>query len=269
MFRRPFLLAGLAVFALAGGDMQPEPYGKVVGGTALTGWRGADGAHYAALRLQLAPGWKTYWRAPGDTGIPPQFTWENTRNVAEVEVHWPVPQVFYVNGFRTIGYETEVVLPLIVAPARAGEDALLAGRVELGVCEEICIPVTLALELPLPAGRTTPDPRIEAALASAPLTAAEAGVSAIDCHISRIEDGMRLDALIEMPGAGTEEVVVEYADKAVWVSEPQAARASGALKVSADLVPPEGQPFLLARADLVFTVFSEGSAVEVQGCEAP
>ena len=55
----------------------------------LTGWRLEDGRHAAAIRIRLDPGWKTYWRAPGDGGIPPSFDWQGARNLAGWSVHWP------------------------------------------------------------------------------------------------------------------------------------------------------------------------------------
>ena len=57
----------------------------------LTGWRDANGTHYAALEIMLAPGWKTYWRTPGDAGIPPQFNWSGSENLSAVGVSYPVP----------------------------------------------------------------------------------------------------------------------------------------------------------------------------------
>ncbi|MFY8145805.1 MAG: protein-disulfide reductase DsbD domain-containing protein, partial [Rhodobacter sp.] len=55
----------------------------------LPGWRTEQGTHMAALRLTLAPGWKTYWRSPGDAGIPPLFNWSGSQNLSGVRVHWP------------------------------------------------------------------------------------------------------------------------------------------------------------------------------------
>lgn len=235
--------------------------------TVLPGWRAGDGQHVAALRLQLEPGWKTYWRAPGDTGIPPQLVFDADTRAADVRIHWPVPRVFWINGIRAVGYSGEVILPILVTPTAAGELATLSGRVELGVCKDICLPVSLALSVDLPARLATPDARIEAALASAPGTAEATAI----CRIEPIEDGLRLTVLLSMPAmaGGKEETVVEYGDPSVWVSEPASSRAGGVLTMTADLVPPDGRPFALARSDLRFTVFGgDGDAVEHRGCAA-
>ena len=65
------------------------------------GWQMENGGHMAAVELQLAPGWKTYWRSPGDAGIPPTFDWSGSDNVRSVRIHWPAPLVFDANGMQT------------------------------------------------------------------------------------------------------------------------------------------------------------------------
>jgi DsbC/DsbD-like thiol-disulfide interchange protein len=240
----------------------------VVTATVLPGWRDADGQHIAALRLRLEPGWKTYWRSPGDTGIPPQLVFDASTDAAAVRLHWPVPQVYWINGFRTIGYADEVILPILVTPRDPGAAVTLSGQVELGVCQDICVPVSLALSVELPAGPAAPDPRIQAALASTP---GDARAQAT-CRIDPIDDGLRLTVTLIMPpmAGGAEQAVVEYGDLTVWVSEPATRRDGGALTMTADLVPPQAQPFALARADLRFTIFDgQGGAVEHRGCDAP
>ena len=63
-------------------------------------------------------GWKTYWRMPGDAGIPPQFDWSGSQNVKSVEVLWPAPQRFIDSGGETVGYKDRVVFPLRIVPDR-------------------------------------------------------------------------------------------------------------------------------------------------------
>jgi DsbC/DsbD-like thiol-disulfide interchange protein len=240
---------------------------RMVRAELLSGWRMEGGDHMAALRLTLAPGWKTYWRAPGDGGIPPLFDWTGSGNVRSVAVSWPVPEVFYLNGMRSVGYSEVVTIPLRFAPTRAGEPIAVEGRIDIGVCEEICVPVSLVVGAELLPGPAGPDPRIAAALADRPMTAGEAGVLAIDCTLDPIADGLRLTATIDMPALGPgEEAVVELADAPVWVSEPEVARSGNRLQAVADLVPPEAAPFALQRDDLRFTVLSGDRAVEITGC---
>ena len=180
-----------------------------------------------------------------------------------------MPGVFRVNGMRTIGYRDGVVLPIALKPRDAAAPIALRGRVDLGVCETICIPFQARIEATLPAGGGAGAAEIRAALADAPLSAAEAGVRAVTCRIEPIADGLRLTATMEMPALGRDEAaVIELADPTIWVSEAEARRQGGTLTATADLVPPQGTPFALDRSSLRFTVLADGRAVEVRGCEA-
>src|SRR6516165_3721570 len=65
------------------------------------------------LELRLTPGWHTYWRNPGDAGIPPAIDWNGSENFAGAEVAWPAPKRLPpVGGLETVGYVDGVVLPI-------------------------------------------------------------------------------------------------------------------------------------------------------------
>ena len=272
---RALLLALLAAPAFAGpafAGSDAFPKGPVAEVSVLPGWRTEAGTHMAALRVRLAPGWKTYWRAPGDGGIPPRFGWEGSQNLASVRFHWPRPEVYRINGLRSIGYYDELILPMEMTPARAGEPIRLRGEVELGVCRDVCVPMSarIAAELPAdpvaPAG-SVPDPLIAAALRERPATGAEAGVAGVACEVEPIRDGLRLTARIEMPELGPEEVAVfELADRSVWISESEGSREGARLVAASDLVPAAGAPFPLDRSAVTITVLSKGRSVELRGC---
>ncbi|TCM83483.1 protein-disulfide reductase DsbD domain-containing protein [Rhodovulum steppense] len=253
------LALGIAQAALAG---PPE---NVLHAEILPGWQNADGTYMAGLKLRLAPGWKTYWRAPGDAGVPPRFDWSGSENMAGVRVHWPVPRVFTSNGLRTIGYEREVVLPLELTPREPGSPVELRARVELGVCQDICLPMELRLTGMLPAEGGAE--AIRAALDARPLTAREAKVGAVRCMVEPIRDGLRLTAEIEVGALGAGETVVfELPDPSIWVSEAEMARQGGRLVAQADLVPASGTPFALDRSELRITLLGERRAVDIRGC---
>lgn len=261
---RALCLAALALAApipaAAGG------VGEVAELSVLPGWRTAEGTHMAALRITLAPGWKTYWRAPGDAGIPPQFSWEGSRNLAAVRLHWPRPEVYEINGMRSIGYYGELVLPMELTPARPGEPIRLRAEVDLGVCQEVCVPMQAGIAAELAPGGA-PDPAIAAALAARPATAREAGVAAVSCDVEPIRDGLRLTARIDMPALGPEEVAVfELPDQSIWISESTGRREGTRLTAASDMVPPSGAPFLLDRSEVTITVLGRGRAVELSGC---
>ena len=242
---------------------------EVMAGSIRTGWQEARGAHMAALHLSLAPGWKTYWRSPGDAGIPPVFDWSGSENVGAVHLHWPRPHVFEFNGYTTVGYAGEFVLPMEVIPADPGRPVRLKGVVELGVCDDICIPASFAFDTTL-SGAGQPDPMIDAALADRPLPADQAGLAGIGCSLDPIADGLRITATMALPRTGAQETVVfETATQGIWVSSAEAVRDGRTLTAVAEMVPPQGAPFALDRSGVTVTVISEERAVEIRGCPAP
>jgi DsbC/DsbD-like thiol-disulfide interchange protein len=145
----------------------------------------------------------------------------------------------------------------------------LALKMELGVCEDICMPATLELSADLK-GPGAPDPAIAAALKAEPEPGGQAGLSGVSCVAKPIDDGLRLTAKLDLPPqGGSEKVVFETGAPEVWVSSATTKRQGEALTASADLVPPGGQPFVLDRSKLVLTVLAAGHSVEIHGCPAP
>jgi len=114
----------------------------------------ADGATSisAGLELELAEGWKTYWRSPGEVGLPPTLTWDGSENVSEVDFYWPAPKRFRAFGIENFGYQTKVVFPLRIVLKDPGQPVDLSANVNLLVCYEVCIPLDFDLSLALPSG---------------------------------------------------------------------------------------------------------------------
>ena len=234
----------------------------------LDGGRTARGTYLAALRLTLADGWKTYWRAPGDTGIPPSFSWRGSRNLQDVALTWPTPQVFDLNGMRTIGYKHQLILPVELTPAQDGKPLRLKGEVELGLCSDVCLPGTLRFDHQVdPAARR--NPHIAAALAQRPYSAREAGVRATSCRLSPTPDGLKVEARITMPPAGgTEVAVIEPGAPGIWAAETETRRQGNALIAASELVSETGGAFALNRSALRITVLGATHSVDIQGCDA-
>lgn len=259
------LLISLTVAAPALATTQDE----VLSAELLPGWQMQNGHHMAGLSLQLAPDWKTYWRAPGEAGIPPLFDWSGSTNVQSVRVHWPSPVVFHLNGMQTIGYHDGVVLPLEVTPVDPAKPVSLRAAVDLGVCNKICMPAALQMQAEL-SGAGQPDAAIRAALQAEPRSGKEAGLKTISCAVEPIADGLRLTAKLDLPAPGPEEIVVfETADASVWVAEAQTTRHGGTLTSVTDLVANNGAPFALDRSAVKVTVLGQGKSVEISGCPAP
>ena len=104
------------------------------------------------LEITLAPGWKTYWRSPGDAGMPPQLDWGGSTNLADARILWPAPKRFTVFDLETFGYGEDVILPIEVQLEQPGQAVSAQLNVFYQVCKDICIPVSADLSLEVPAG---------------------------------------------------------------------------------------------------------------------
>ena len=114
-----------------------------------------DGKAWAAgIRVELAEGWKTYWRMPGDAGIPPEFNLRASAP-ADIEVLFPLPTRFDDASGESVGYKHEVIFPILVRP-RPFAPLHLTLDLFLGVCREVCIPVRVSAALSL--GSASRDP---------------------------------------------------------------------------------------------------------------
>src|SRR5882757_7264561 len=78
------------------------------------------------IAIQLEPGWHTYWRTPGDSGVPPRFDFSKSDNVEAVTVMWPAPTKFDDGaGGSSLGYKQQVVLPLRIVAKDTGKPVTL------------------------------------------------------------------------------------------------------------------------------------------------
>ena len=107
------------------------------------------------LEFKLIPGWKIYWRSPGDAGYPPRINWAGSENLESVAVRWPAPHRFSVLGLETLGYKGEVVLPLDAVLFEPGKPLKLQANVQFLTCDEICVPYEAHVALDLPPGAQT------------------------------------------------------------------------------------------------------------------
>lgn len=117
---------------------------------------GSDGKVLAGLQFRMKPGWKVYWRSPGDAGFPPQPDFRASTNADIGPLRWPVPERFSVLGLETLGYEGAVILPFDIASPNPGRDADIAATVRYLTCREICIPYDATIRMTLPAGDGEP-----------------------------------------------------------------------------------------------------------------
>lgn len=253
-----FAIAALLLSATA--PAYAQSFGEPAKGEILGGWRDDTGQHTAGLSIRLASGWKTYWRAPGDGGIPPRFNWSGSHNLAGVEVMYPTPKVMDQNGVRSIGYDRDVIFPLIVTAKDRSKPIQLVGEIEIGVCQEICIPITLNVSGVLPAVGSH-DPSIARHMKSQPTAGGK-----MTCEIEPIADGLRLRARTVASGNPNEAAVIEGIERGVWISQAVLSRDGDHMIAEVEIVPPTAKPFALARSEVRLTVLSDGQAVEFLGC---
>ncbi|HEY5598972.1 MAG TPA: protein-disulfide reductase DsbD domain-containing protein [Kiloniellales bacterium] len=135
-------------------DQEQARLRLIAGGQAAAVGQGIS----LGLQFALQPGWKIYWRAPGDAGYPPTVDWSGSDNLAGAEMRWPVPHRFSLFGLETFGYSDEVVLPVEARAVRPGEAVLLRAKVDYLICADICIPREALLGLDLPAGAPASSP---------------------------------------------------------------------------------------------------------------
>lgn len=114
---------------------------------------GKDQTIDLGLQFRMKPGWKVYWRSPGDAGFPPQVSWVGSTNFAGATISWPAPERFSVLGLETLGYKEEVVFPISAELFERGKTVNLAARVRFLTCDDICVPYETNFKLTLPAGR--------------------------------------------------------------------------------------------------------------------
>ncbi|MCG7392317.1 hypothetical protein MHY87_05305 [Microvirga sp. ACRRW] len=103
----------------------------------------------SGIEIKLDQGFKTYWRNPGESGLPPSFDWSASENVASVEVQWPAPKRHEDAAGVAYVYSRDVVLPVLVKPKDTGKPIKLALAVDYGICKDICIPAHADLSVAL------------------------------------------------------------------------------------------------------------------------
>ena len=134
-------------------------------------WRGRAAARCcsAASPSSWQPGWKTYWRTPGDSGVPPRFDFSKSENIEAVTVLWPAPLKFDDGaGGHSMGYHDQIVLPLRIVARNADKPVTLRAAINYAVCDKLCIPVEADAELAFTSVASTEDNALFAALDTVP-----------------------------------------------------------------------------------------------------
>jgi len=131
------------------------------------------------LEFDVAPGWNIYWRSPGAVGLPPSLTWDEASNIADSQIHWPVPERYTYKfpgedvGIESMIYRGNTILPLTVTVSDPTQPLFARAQVEYMVCQDQCIfaEATVGIDLftsPTSVGLSEHAPRINAFFSQVP-----------------------------------------------------------------------------------------------------
>src|ERR1700739_726873 len=162
------------------------------------------------IALQLQPGWKTYWRSHGDSGVRPRFDSTKSDNIEAVTVLWPAPMRFDDGaGGVSLGYHDQIVLPLRIVVKSVDKPLTLRAAVDYAVCEKICIPVQAKAELPFSSVASPEDSALSAALDTVPKPANVGDANPLTIRDVKREGKAQVLVDVVTPDAGNVNLFVE------------------------------------------------------------
>ncbi len=225
----------------------------------------------AGIELRLDPGWKTYWRYPGDSGVPPTLDFAGSVNVESATALWPAPERFADGaGGHSIGYQGDVVLPVRVVPKDAAKPTSLHAKVAYAICGKLCVPAEATLDLALAAKAGAEEPALAAAEARVPRRVALGAGGDLAIRSVHREPGKTPERVVVEVAAPPGEEVDLFAegptpDWALPLPQEAAARpgdAPGTRRFTfvLDGLPPDAQA---KGAALTVTAISPNAAIEV------
>ena len=260
------VLAALTVATAQAADESPwsedvRSAVRLIGGNANAG----DATLRAGIEFRLRPGWKTYWRYPGDSGVPPHFDFSGSENLKQADVLYPAPHLFTDETGQSLGYKDTVIFPLVVSPQQAGKPVRLRVKVDYAVCEKLCVPAEGRAELALVAGVSKHNSALAAAEAHVPkrVSAAQLGLTA-----KRTSGGAKPSVIVDLGApAGKPVALFVEGPTAQWalpIPKPVKSAPPGRAQFSFELdgLPPGVDP--KGPFDLTFTVVSGDRALEVK-----
>jgi DsbC/DsbD-like thiol-disulfide interchange protein len=218
----------------------------------------------AGVQLRMDGGWKTYWRNPGDSGVPPSFDFAGSKNLKHAEVLFPAPHRFADANGTAIGYDDEVTFPVKITPERDGEPIELRLAFSYGLCKNLCIPndVSLGLELPADAASHPGDAALlEASLARVPKTPGPDGFPRIEAVTANLE-GSQPELLVVAlfaPNATGTDLFIDAGETFVPVPEPLGPLADGKQRFAVTFGSPKEAAAVKDKPLTLTLVSDEGS----------
>jgi len=224
----------------------------------------SGGVLLGGIAIQLEPGWKTYWRNPGDSGVPPRFDFSKSDNVEAVTILWPAPTKFDdgAGGF-SLGYKKQVVLPLRIVAKSADKPVTLRADITYAVCDKLCIPVEATGELTFSSVASTEDGGLATALDAVPKPANIGDPNPLTIRDVKRDGDKKVLVDVSAPAGAEVNLFVEgpTPDWALPIPEPVSPGPPGVKRFAFDLegLPPGAKP---EGAALKFTLTGGERAYE-------
>jgi DsbC/DsbD-like thiol-disulfide interchange protein len=246
-------------------DASPWQVDKSAGIRLIAGNPRADARWPAGVEIKLEPGWKTYWRYPGDSGVPPRFDFSKSENVKSVAVMWPAPHRHRDESGTTIVYTGDVIFPLRIVAQDPAKPVLLRLRLDYALCDKLCVPADGEAELLLDGGASSLDAALTAAEARVPKAAKRGDPAPLAVRAVRRETGgAKPRVVVDVAGPEPVDLFAEgpTPDWALPVPEPVPGAPAGLHRFVFDIdgVPPGVKA---DGASLTLTLTSPAGAIEV------
>jgi len=259
-------LGNLAATPLAAADASAWSQDSKSAARLIAGASKDDNAALrAGIEVTLQPGWHTYWRYPGDSGVPPRFDFSGSDNVKTAKVRFPAPQLFSDGGGDSIGYTDSVIFPVQVTPRQAGKPVTLRLKIDYAVCEKLCIPAEGRAELLLGTGPSANDADLSAAEARVPVSAT---ADDMDLRARRVNDAAKPLVAVDLKSPDGRPVVLfvegPSAEWALPIPKPAQGAPAGRQHFGFELdgLPPGVNP--KGPFELTFTLVGGSRAIEVK-----
>ena len=262
------ILIFLSFFAFIIAPTFSQNLTEVVQLQLLKGWRAENGTHISGLKITLSPGWKTYWKQPGETGLVPHFDWTGSKNVSAVKVLWPHPSIFDEDNFQSIGYKNKVILPIEFTPLNLSKVIKPKLKITLGVCEDLCVPISRVLRTKLRPSKTTIDQEIITYYNLLPKWVSKAKIKHITCGVETRNNSLVFESNIEMVSKifNVKAVAIELNQSKVWFDIPIFRAINSSLQVIAEIQNFDEGPLILDRSNIIITVLGDHKSIYFKGC---
>lgn len=231
------------------------------------GWIEKDQKLIFGLKIDLNKNWKTYWRLPGNAGLKPLFTFDKSENVFAAKIMWPSPIIFGEDNLWSIGYKDSVLLPLEVTPIDTSKPIKLEIQADIGLCEDVCIPVTLNVSYFATPGQNQENYEILGAILSEPIKSDDIGFQPPQCIIKNGELIMEFNEKNVKTGIENIELfVIEVGSSVFYVNSQKAYVFDDRITVSTKNSVETELPGVISRETIKTTIIGSNQSIEFVGC---